>query len=102
MGTLMAVLRGSRPQGPRSGLRDHLQDRLRSLRALLIERNGCVDPLFGRSYGLDRLDALTAGHEVAVLGYEIADALTREDRARLDLLAVYALSPSGTLRRVEQ
>lgn len=102
MGTLMAVLRGSRPQGPRSGLHDHLRARLRSLRALLVERYGYIDPLFGGSYGLERLDALAAGQDVAVLGYEIADALSREDRARLALLGVYVLSPSGTLRSARQ
>lgn len=98
----MAVLKAARDQGPRTGLHDHLRARLLRLRALLIERYGAVDPIFVRAYGLERLDALGAGHDVAVLGYEIADALSREDRARLDLLVVYVLARDGTLRRAGQ
>lgn len=98
----MAILKAARDQGPRTGLHDHLRDRLRNLRALLIKRDGCVDPIFVRAYGLGRLDTLAAGHDVAVNGYEIADALSREDRAQLDLLGVYVLARDGTLRRAGQ
>lgn len=80
----------------RNELRNHLRERLRWLETRLSERDGSVDPVFRRAYGLDRLDE---PGDAQVHGYEIQEALSPEDRARVDPLGVYVLTADGSLSR---
>ncbi|GAA2567703.1 hypothetical protein GCM10010210_49220 [Pseudonocardia hydrocarbonoxydans] len=98
----MAMSRKVRSPEARSELRDHLRDRLRYLEARLSARDGRVDPVFRRAYGLDRLDELAAGRDVLVHGYEIHAVLSTDDRARVDRLGFYVLTADGMLTRSDR
>lgn len=84
-----------------SGVRDYLLKRLRGivdrLGALGRLRDPEMVPVWYRCYGLDRIEALERGEAVCVIGYEVAGALSPEDRLRLDSMGHYGLHEDGRL-----
>ena len=98
--TAMALPR-NRPAPASTGVREYLLRSLRGIEDRLKTLGRLRDPhmrdVYSRCYGLDRIEALERGEAVGVVGYQIAEALSPEDRAQLDGDAVYVLHPDGSL-----
>jgi hypothetical protein len=58
-----------------------------------VARDGEVDPLFSRAYGLDRIEAIRAGQDVQVAGWEVTGSITEA----FDRDAYYTLTVKNRL-----
>lgn len=72
--------------------RRYLLHRLRRIQDSLVASHGVLHPLVAPAYDLDRIDALEAGQDVRVTGYEISDL-----GPRVEPLGAYIITSNNRL-----
>lgn len=69
--------------------RGYLRNRLETLESRFIERDGYVDGIYVRAYGLDRLARIGSPDPLRVQGFEIEGAVPPKQKGAIEALSFY-------------